>query len=126
MRAFGDGLITGGDLGRAIRRLRRERGLTIESLAFTSDIHPPYLSGIERGVRNPTWRVVCDLARALEAPVSALARDAEVEALLAERLREACAELAADPRDSRVSGPPCQPPSTSPQHLEIAGVCADG
>jgi transcriptional regulator with XRE-family HTH domain len=85
--------ITGRDLGRAVRRLRHERGLTIESLAFAADIHPTYLSEIERGVRNPTWQVVCSLARALGTPIATVAHDAEAEAQLAHRMAEARAEL---------------------------------
>lgn len=65
------------DLGRVIRRLRGERDLTIESLALDAGMHPTYLSGIERGVRNPTWNKLADLAEALEVPVSALIFDAE-------------------------------------------------
>ncbi|HYM44777.1 MAG TPA: helix-turn-helix transcriptional regulator [Solirubrobacteraceae bacterium] len=48
------GLPTNADLGQAVRRLRRNRNLTIEALAFAADIHPTYLSGIERGGCNPT------------------------------------------------------------------------
>lgn len=84
---------TGADLGRAVRRLRRERHVTIETLAFASDIHPTYLSGIERGLRNPTWRVVCALAAALGVPVAEVASGAEAHAQLAERMCEARAEL---------------------------------
>jgi len=83
----------GAALGAAIRRLRHERGLTIEALAFASDTHPTYVSGIERGRRNPTWNVLCALTRALDVPVSTLARMAEVEALLAERMVQVRAEL---------------------------------
>ncbi len=84
---------SGAQLGRAIRRLRRARRLTIEELAFAADIHPTYLSGIERGIRNPTWVKVCGLAIALGVPFSALVRDAEVEAQLDARMRRARAEL---------------------------------
>lgn len=84
---------SGAQLGRVIRRLRRAQHLTIEELAFAADLHPTYLSGIERGVRNPTWVKVCALAIALEVPFSALARDAEVEAQLDARMRQARAEL---------------------------------
>jgi transcriptional regulator with XRE-family HTH domain len=55
----------GDDFGRAVRRLRRARRLTIEALAHGADMHPTYLSGIGRGVRNPTWVKVCALADAL-------------------------------------------------------------
>lgn len=73
-----------GDLGRAIRELRRERDVTIEGLAFAADVHPTYLSSIERGLRNPSWRVVRSLAGALQIPVADLARRVE----RAERMRE--------------------------------------
>ncbi len=80
---------TNTDVGVAIRLLRRARHLTIEDLAFAADIHPTYLSGIERGIRNPTWDKLAALARALNVPVSALARDAEVQMQLAARMDEA-------------------------------------
>jgi transcriptional regulator with XRE-family HTH domain len=81
------------DLGVAIRLLRRARDLTIEDLAVAADIHPTYLSGIERGVRNPTWDKLAALAYALDTPVSSLARDAEVQMQLAARVREARRDL---------------------------------
>jgi hypothetical protein len=34
--------------------LRREKGLSQEELADLADIHQTYLSGVERGKRNPT------------------------------------------------------------------------
>ncbi len=81
------------ELGRAIRRLRRARGLTIEDLAHDADMHPTYLSGIERGVRNPTWSKLASLARALNVPVAEVARDAEAEAQLAARMSAVRSEL---------------------------------
>lgn len=77
------------DLGRAIRRLRHVRGLSIEALAFGADIHPTYLSQIERGRGNPSWNVLAKLACAIGLPVSALATDAEAAHGLAERVQEA-------------------------------------
>ena len=68
---------TNAALGRAIRRLRNSRKLTIETLAHTADLHPTYLSGIERGLRNPTWAKLCSLAEALGIPISAVAAEAE-------------------------------------------------
>ncbi len=84
---------TNAELGRAIRRLRRARSLTIEELAHSSDMHPTYLSGIERGVRNPTWSKLIDLAYGLEISVAEIVHDAEVEAKLAARMRAARSEL---------------------------------
>jgi transcriptional regulator with XRE-family HTH domain len=81
------------ELGRAIRRLRRARKLTIEGLAHASDMHPTYLSGIERGRRNPTWSKLTSLAHGLEVPVIQIVEDAEAEAQLTERMRVARSEL---------------------------------
>lgn len=86
-------VLTNGDVGRAVRRLRHERRLTIEQLAFAAGVHPTYVSGIERGKRNPSLHVLCGLAEALSVPLSGLARVVEVESLLAERMREARLEL---------------------------------
>lgn len=80
---------TNAALGVAIRLLRHAHDLTIEDLAHAADMHPTYLSGIERGRRNPTWDKVTALARALDIPMSMLARDAEVQTQLAARMREA-------------------------------------
>ena len=70
---------TSAALGRAIRRLRQQQGLSIEALALNANMHPTYLSGIERGVRNPTWTKLCDLADTLGVTVSTLAAEAERE-----------------------------------------------
>jgi transcriptional regulator with XRE-family HTH domain len=67
-------------LGSAIRRLRTERELTIESLASAAGIHWTYLTGIERGQRNPSWKVVAAIAGALDVKVSELAILAEAVA----------------------------------------------
>jgi transcriptional regulator with XRE-family HTH domain len=84
---------SGADLGRAVRRLRRAHRLTIEDLASAAGMHPTYLSGIERGVRNPTWSKVSGLADALEVSVSALAGEAEEEAVIARIARAARSRL---------------------------------
>lgn len=84
---------TNPELGRAIRRLRRARNLTIEGLAHASDMHPTYLSGIERGRRNPTWSKLTSLADGLEIPVVKIVEDAEAEAKLTERMRIVRSEL---------------------------------
>jgi transcriptional regulator with XRE-family HTH domain len=67
-------------LGKGVRRLRLARRLTIETLAGEARMHPTYLSAIERGLRNPTWTKLCQLAEALDITISTLARIAEAEA----------------------------------------------
>ncbi|MGH3430724.1 MAG: helix-turn-helix domain-containing protein [Mycobacteriales bacterium] len=64
-------------LGTVIRGLRKERSLTIEALAGEAGIHTTYLSEIERGYANPTWRIVGSIAEALGVEISELARRAE-------------------------------------------------
>lgn len=71
---------TSAQLGQAVRQLRLARKLTIEALADASEIHVTYLSGIERGVRNPSWNKIRQLAQALEIQPSELVRLAEVVA----------------------------------------------
>lgn len=66
-------------LGHAIRRLRQARRMSIEALGGLADIHPTYVSSIERGLSNPTWDKLCNLAGALNITISQLARVAEAE-----------------------------------------------
>ena len=51
--------------GRNVARIRDERGFSQDQLAEQADLDRTYLSGIERGVRNPGIKVVIRLARAL-------------------------------------------------------------
>ena len=52
-------------VGLNVRRLREARRLSQEELAFEAEIHRTYISGVERGVRNPTVTVVAKMAEAL-------------------------------------------------------------
>ena len=58
--------------GQRIRHLRSERGLTQEEAAHRAGIHVTYLSGIERGVRNPSLRNIRAIAAALDVSMSDL------------------------------------------------------
>lgn len=58
--------------GRHIRSLRRLQGTTQEELAHRAGIHVVYLSGIERGVRNPSLKNIRAIARALNARTAEL------------------------------------------------------
>ena len=51
--------------GRRVRRLRHERGWTIEELAFAAELHPTYVGSVERGERNLALVNIVRLARAL-------------------------------------------------------------
>ena len=52
-------------LGLQIQRLRTAKGWSQEELAYRADIHRTYISGLERGTRNPTVTVVERLVKAL-------------------------------------------------------------
>ncbi len=52
-------------VGLNVQRLRREKGWSQEDLAFESGLHRTYVSGIERGVRNPTLLILEKLAKTL-------------------------------------------------------------
>ncbi|MEM6901147.1 MAG: helix-turn-helix transcriptional regulator [Pseudomonadota bacterium] len=52
-------------VGRNVKRCRELKGLSQEELAFQSDLHRTYVSGVERGIRNPTVAIVARLANAL-------------------------------------------------------------
>jgi transcriptional regulator with XRE-family HTH domain len=47
-------------------------GISQEELAFRSGLHRTYVSGVERGIRNPTVVIVKRLAIALEVEPPAL------------------------------------------------------
>ena len=49
-----------------VRTLRTERGLSQEALAHEAGIDRTYASQIERAVGNPSLRVLCAIATALE------------------------------------------------------------
>ena len=55
-------------LGLNLKKLREEQGFSQESFADHCGLHRTYISGIERGVRNPTVIIVAKLATALGVP----------------------------------------------------------
>lgn len=52
--------------GKNVRRVRLERGLSQEALADEVGLAVTYVGQMERGIRNPTLKVVEDLAKALK------------------------------------------------------------
>lgn len=60
-------------LGKAIRQLREERGMTQEALAHAAGVTVGHLSTIERGHSNPTWGTLKSLAGGLQISMSELA-----------------------------------------------------
>ena len=67
-------------VGDNVRKFRKERGLSQEAFAFECGLHRTYISGVERGIRNPTVLVLEQIATALHVPASRLLEDtAEAE-----------------------------------------------
>ncbi|WP_312223669.1 helix-turn-helix domain-containing protein [Rhizobium rhizoryzae] len=52
-------------VGRNFARLRREKGLTQEDVEVRSGFSQQYLSGLERGKRNPSIVTLYEIAQAL-------------------------------------------------------------
>ena len=52
-------------LGRNLRQQREAKAFTQEKLAERASLDPTYISGIERGLRNPGIKNVARLAKAL-------------------------------------------------------------
>ena len=53
-------------VGQKVRALREQKGMSQEELAFETGLHRTYISGIERGVRNPTVLILERLAQKLD------------------------------------------------------------
>lgn len=62
------------NLGRQIRRLRKESGMSQEALADHCGVFRTYLSRIERGSANPSISIIALLAMALSVDVIELFR----------------------------------------------------
>jgi transcriptional regulator with XRE-family HTH domain len=59
-------------LGRQIRRLRHEQGLTLVALAALTDLSHPFLSQLERGLARPSMTSLGRIAKALRSSQSEL------------------------------------------------------
>lgn len=60
------------ELGTRIRSKRKELAWTQEDLAEIAGIDRSYIGGVERGERNLTFTVLCDICTALKCDVAAL------------------------------------------------------
>ncbi len=64
-------------VGINVRKFRKERQLSQEKLGFACGRDRTYISGIERGERNPTVVVLEEIAKALGVPTSRLLEEVE-------------------------------------------------
>lgn len=63
--------------GRAVRARREALGISQEALAERCDLDRTYVSGVERGRRNPTIQALYRIARGLGIQAADLVRDAD-------------------------------------------------
>src|SRR5436190_16186412 len=63
-------------LGRVIRTQRQLAKLSLRDLAAMTDVSNAYLSQVERGMHEPSVRIIRAIAEALDVPGDALLREA--------------------------------------------------
>ncbi|QIZ07624.1 helix-turn-helix transcriptional regulator [Priestia megaterium] len=59
-------------VGDRIRKLRKEKGLSQEELAYASSLHSTYIGRIERGEKNASLESLEKIANALNEPIENL------------------------------------------------------
>ena len=64
------------ELGKSIKRLRTEAGISQRDLADSAEVTPSFLSLIESGRREPSLATIRKIADALETPEEVLIWDA--------------------------------------------------
>ncbi|HGO5855375.1 TPA: helix-turn-helix domain-containing protein [Mannheimia haemolytica] len=65
--------------GYKVKKLRLEKELSQEELAFLSGLDRTYISGIENGKRNVSLKALYAIALALDMNLSTLFKDVEVD-----------------------------------------------
>jgi transcriptional regulator with XRE-family HTH domain len=63
--------------GRALRRLRMERGMTQEQVGFEADLRRTFISVLELGQQQPTLTTIIKIAKVFGVTPSELLREAE-------------------------------------------------
>ena len=84
-------------LGEFLRAQRQLAGLSLRQLAELARVSNPYLSQIERGLHEPSLRVLTSLAQALGIPPQRLLAYAGVQPDTAETSSDVESAIAGDP-----------------------------
>ena len=64
-------------VGLNLKKYRKSAGLSQEGLALECGLHRTYVSGVERGIRNPTVVVLEQLVKPLDIPAWRLLEEAD-------------------------------------------------
>lgn len=65
--------------GETLRAIRKERNLSQSDLAYICCLDRTYISGLECGRRNPTLKVIAEIAENLEISISELVSKIRIE-----------------------------------------------
>ena len=66
-------------LGERIRDARKQKNLSQEELAFEAGIDRSYMGGVERGQRNPSFKALCMIAKAVKTDVGSLTKGLPID-----------------------------------------------
>ncbi|NES99418.1 MAG: helix-turn-helix transcriptional regulator [Sphaerospermopsis sp. SIO1G1] len=66
-------------LGYLVRQQRTELGISQEELGLRANLDRTYISGVERGVRNPSLTALVNIAYGLGISVATLLTNLEIE-----------------------------------------------
>jgi len=58
------------NIGQNLKKVRKSRGLTIDSLSLNSGVSKSMISEIERGIRNPSISILWNIANGLKTPLN--------------------------------------------------------
>ena len=62
-------------LGKRIQKIRRDKGWSQETFALEVELARSYISGVERGQRNLSFKAVARIAHALGVSISEMCED---------------------------------------------------
>ena len=68
-------------LGERIREKRKEKSFTQEHLAHEASVDRSYMGGVERGERNVTFSMLCQIAEALGEDIASLTQGLPINEL---------------------------------------------
>jgi len=63
------------EFGNNLKKIRLQKGISQEQLAFISDLDRTYIGGVERGERNVSLKNISKIAIALEVNITELFED---------------------------------------------------
>lgn len=66
-------------LGERLRKYRLEKGFSQESFAEKTQLDRTYISGLERGKRNPSFLIIRRISKVLEIPEQQLFESGDVK-----------------------------------------------